>query len=145
MALLLALAAGCDLQELTHDKLFGAPQPVADAGAPAASVPVVVSGGVYSACDGQSLDALVGIAGRHTCSFLGKGSFFFRVDDVPPGVTVTLTAAKPGYRPYSAPLRLDRSGVIHEVRLSPAEGDCLSNPRPVTTTCSCSMPTCVPP
>jgi hypothetical protein len=143
--ILVILLAGCDLQELTHDKLFGAPRPVADGGAGGTAPPIAVSGGVYSACDGAALDALVGIAGRHTCSFRGKGSFFFRIDDLPAGVMVTLTAAKPGYRPYSVALDLDRGGVIHDVRLVPAEGDCASNPQPATSACSCTMPSCVSP
>jgi hypothetical protein len=91
------------------------------------------------------IDALVGIAGRHLCSFSGKGSFFFQIDDVPAGVTVTLTAAKKGYRPYSAPVLLDAHGVLAEVKLSPDQGDCASNPTPDTEPCSCTQPGCVAP
>jgi hypothetical protein len=147
---LLTLGAGaCDLGDLTREQLFGPVTPVADAGAsrgsgdPAPGAPVFVSGAVYSACSGLPIDALVGIAGRHLCSFPGKGSFFFRIDDVPAGVTVTVTAAKKGYRPYSAPLTLDGLGVSLEIILSPQEGDCATNPQPSSEPCLCQMASCV--
>jgi hypothetical protein len=157
-AVLLVTTGACDLADLTHAQLYGAVTPVGDAGprppapdagdaapdAHDAGPAIYVSGAVTNACTGDIIDALVGIAGRHTCSFAGKGSFFIRIDDVPAGVTVTLTAAKKGYHPYSAQVVLDRSGVPHDIALVP-DPDCASNPRPATEACVCQLPSCVQP
>jgi len=151
--ILLALAA-CDMRGLERRQLFGPP---ADAGADASEfeagvapdarladtvpMPVIfVTGQVRSTC-GESFDAKVGLAGRHVCSYAGKGSFGFRIDDVPAGTTLTITAEKLGYLPFSAPLTLKADGTTFDIVMMPASGTC--TPRPATEPCVCDGPGCV--
>lgn len=98
-----------------------------------------VSGVVISACDGSGVAALVGIAGRHQCSFPSKGSFDFSA--LPAGTTRTLAAAAPRYKTWSEPVAITASGVANvRIELAPVEGCATPPPPPM---CSCALEDCV--
>lgn len=165
LLLLPLLAAACDMSPLTREQLFGpatalpgapdatappdtappadATAPTPDTAGPAEAGPLArapVSGQVIDRCTGEPLDALVGLAGRHTCSIAGKASYFF--GEVPVGVDLTLTAYKKGYQRYGRTIRVPAQGLSAEdIQLVP-EGGC-AGPRPATEACVCREPTCV--
>ena len=77
----------------------------------------MLSGIVTDRCDGHSLSALVGIAGRHQCSFAGKGAYFF--SQLPLG-TLELAAAKDGYMPFAQVIEVKAGGTVLDVKLTRA-------------------------
>jgi hypothetical protein len=101
----------------------------------------MLSGTVIDTCTRNGLDALVGIAGRHTCSYPQKGSYFFRA--VPLG-TLKLAAAKEGYALFEATIEIVPGGNIHNIEMVPAgDGGCAALPSPAIA-CTCTTPTCEP-
>jgi hypothetical protein len=98
----------------------------------------MLSGSVIDTCDGNGLDALVGIAGQHQCSYPLKGSFFFT--GLPLG-RLNLAAAKDGYTAYSEPVEIVPGGVIHNIRLTRKQGCSVA---PAAAACTCTEPTCPP-
>ena len=101
----------------------------------------MLSGTVRDSCGSTGTDALIGIGGRHTCSYPNKGSYFFA--RLPVG-TLKLTAAKPGYALYDATVVIAAGGNIHDIQLGPAEpAGCAALPVPPVA-CTCSTPTCEP-
>ena len=74
----------------------------------------MLSGIVVDQCSGDSVDALIGIAGHHACAYLGKGAYFFT--GLPLG-KLKLAAAKEGYELYGATVDIVPGGVIHDVHL----------------------------
>jgi hypothetical protein len=104
-----------------------------------------VSGWVVDACSGQPLDGTqVGVGGKHTCSFKGKGSF--DVYMLPVGCDKTLTAARPGFKPYIATVHLKRDGNASvEIRLERMEPCDPQAPSPPAPACVCHDPACTQP
>lgn len=104
-----------------------------------------LSGMVTDACTGQVLNVPVGIAGRHQCSFQGKGSFYF--SDLPTGEPLALTSAAPGYRPFFKAMVLSPDGTPpEEIKLQRLDenGEVSCDvPRPPTPVCSCVVPGCI--
>lgn len=101
----------------------------------------MLSGTVRDTCTLNGLDALVGIAGRHTCSYPQKGSYFIRA--VPLG-TLKLAAAKDGYALYEATIEIVPGGNIHNIDMVPATAaGCAALPSPPLA-CTCTTPTCEP-
>lgn len=106
----------------------------------------MLSGVVRDECgNGQGLDALVGIAGHHTCSYAGKGSFFF--SNLPLG-KLKIAVAKQGYRLYDTTVTIVPGGVVHDVHLqretSDGGADACAGPAPAQVACTCTTPTCQP-
>jgi hypothetical protein len=109
--------------------------------APDVAAPGMLSGTVRDTCTHNGLDALVGIAGRHVCSYPQKGSYYFRA--VPLG-TLKLAAAKDGYALYEATIEIVPGGNIHDIDMVPATtGGCGALPSPPVA-CTCTTPTCEP-
>jgi len=158
---------GCGVQPLTSAELFGgAPDaaeagtrvapPVTDAASPPSDTPAAdtqpavaecrgtnlngsVSGDVSDDCDGSLLDALVGVGGKHTCSFSGKGSF--HISGLPVGCDHFLTSIKEGYFGYGEPITIKPNGNPGlRIRLR-RKGGC-PGPRPDPPACSCTAATC---
>jgi hypothetical protein len=103
----------------------------------------MLSGVVSSACpSAQGLDAKVGIAGRHQCSFPDKGSFFF--SSLPLG-TLELAVAKDGYLLYQATVVIAPGGTVHNVALVPASAGGCADPPPAQVACTCTDADCVRP
>jgi hypothetical protein len=101
----------------------------------------VFSGQVLDACDpAVVLDAHVGIAGKHTCAFANKGSFFF--SGLPVGCALTVTATRIGYLPYQDVVAIPPGGRAgHTIRLE-REAGCAST-TPTGPACRCDEPGCV--
>jgi hypothetical protein len=156
VSILLLLA--CDVTPLTREQLFGpfdaAPAPDAvtpDTGAPdmapdPACTPRsrdgLFSGAVVDVCNGAVLDANVGIAGQHLCTFKFKGSFFF--SNLPVGCNLTVSVTRDGYRPYYATVVIEPGGLssymIHLERTS--DPQCQAA-QPTGAECRCDVPGCV--
>ena len=100
----------------------------------------VFSGVVVSACDpNRHLAALVGIGGQHTCSFTGKGSFFF--DGLPIGVRLTVTSKKEGFARHTEVVTIPPEGLAgHQIALMPESG--CAAPEPGADACVCHEPVC---
>ncbi len=115
--------------------------PGADA-APVVCVPRgtsgLLSGQVTDACTGRPIEAQVGIAGFHTCSFPGKASYHFA--GLPTGCRLTLTAAKRGYVPFSRKVVIPEGGDGIDIELV-WEGGCAAAPPPETA-CRCDATIC---
>lgn len=165
-----ALGGGaCDLESLRSNALYPRQDAAAEGGATADATPDnagqrdapmdvqvdlqedlqvdvqgatgMLSGTVRDSCSVSGTDALIGIGGRHTCSFKDKGSYFFA--RLPVG-TLKLTAAKMGYALYEATVVITAGGNIHDIQLGPVEpGGCAAVPMPPVA-CSCTTPTCEP-
>jgi hypothetical protein len=105
--------------------------------------PGLLSGVVRDKCSGNAVDALVGIAGQHQCSFSGKGSYFFT--QLPFG-KLKLAVAKTGYGLYDTTVTIVPGGVIHDVELvragAGAEPDGCGVPPPAQVACSCAANAC---
>jgi hypothetical protein len=115
--------------------------PGADASADLSAATGMLSGTVRSSCGGAGIDALVGIGGRHTCSYPDKGSYFF--PRLPVGA-LKLTAAKAGYALYEATIVIAAGGNIHDIQLDPADpAGCGTVPAPPVA-CTCTTSTCEP-
>jgi hypothetical protein len=102
----------------------------------------MLSGVVRDQCDHNGVDALVGIAGQHQCSFAGKGSYFFT--QLPFG-KLKLAVANAGYEPFEATVTIVAGGVIQDVvlvRKGGGPGGC-GVPAPPQGTCTCTASTCV--
>jgi len=161
-----AAGTGCGLRQLAHDDLFGpddaaawpaadavsdrnGDRPLADGGGPADATPGdavvgtgMLSGVVSTSCSPvQGLDAKVGIAGHHKCSYPQKGSFFF--SDLPLG-TLELAVAKEGYVLYQAIVVIAPGGTVHNVALTPASPGGCADPLPVPIACDCTEADCLP-
>lgn len=102
----------------------------------------MLSGTVRDSCGHAGIDALVGIGGRHTCSFREKGSYFFA--RLPVG-TLKLAATKDGYALYEATVEIVAGGNIRDIQLTPADtaGGCATLPAPPVA-CTCTASTCDP-
>jgi hypothetical protein len=102
----------------------------------------MLSGVVSTACSPiTGLDAKVGIAGRHRCSYPQKGSFFF--SDLPVG-TLELAVAKEGYLLYQATVVIQPGGTVHNVALVPASPGGCADPPPPDVPCTCPDADCLP-
>jgi hypothetical protein len=148
---ILLLVAGCELRGLTRSQLYGSQgdaAPAADAsleapdaagelapdvgadldGRAAPPEGIIVTGFVSGTCHGEP--AMVGGAGFHTCSYLGKGSYRLRIRNIPPGTRVELGARLPGYLPdpATAVITLAPDGNVQNFQLAPASGSCASVP-----------------
>jgi hypothetical protein len=120
-----------------------APDAPLEAPPEASSGPGMLSGVVIDMCDSMPLDALVGIAGHHMCSFQGKGSYFF--SNLPLGM-LELAVSKTGYDLYDVAVDVVPGGVVHQVALVRTGGgaDGCGVPRPTQVACTCQAPTCLP-
>jgi hypothetical protein len=98
----------------------------------------MLSGSVIDPCASDGVDARVGIAGQHRCSYVNKGSYFFA--GLPFG-RLKLAAAKEGYELYGATVEIVPGGVIHDIKLV-RTGGCTA-PRP-TVACTCTDSSCNP-
>jgi hypothetical protein len=102
-----------------------------------------ISGSVTDRCSGDPINALVGIANKHWCSFQGKGGFYF--SNVPANVSLTLVAGAPGYKGYAQPIVILASGTTFDIKLtrlgesSDMSCDAAKPPAPV---CICDKPGC---
>ena len=160
VSLLLLALGGCEMRELTSEQLWGKPDAAAPAPAPAGDadvtpppppdgpppgggITVILSGVVRNKCTGEAIDALVGIAGKHTCSFTLKGSYFFRLEDLPANVRLTISAQKKGFAHFTDVLLVTPGGNTYNIDLVPDTGTCASNPRPESEECVCTAPNCV--
>jgi hypothetical protein len=107
--------------------------------------PGILSGVVTDKCNGTPLNAIVGIAGEHQCSFQGKGSFYF---PNLPLARLKLAAGKAGYELFSTTVDIVPGGVVRDVvltRTGAAVGsDGCDVPRPTEETCVCTASTCLP-
>jgi hypothetical protein len=98
----------------------------------------MLSGSVLDPCSGQGVDARIGIAGRHQCSAVGKGSYFLA--GLPLG-RLKLAALKDGYELYGDTVEIVPGGVVRDIRMV-RTGGCGSTP-PVSR-CACTEPSCDP-
>ncbi len=152
--------ASCDVQPLSRGQLVGSADAASDAAEPevpadappdgpapdaaciATSDNGLLSGLVVDLCSGQALEANVGVAGRHMCSFRDKGSFHF--NGLPTGCRLTLTARKEGgYRPWAQEIVVAPDGTAN-VRIA-LERDTMSGctgPAPAPVPCRCDLPGC---
>jgi len=101
----------------------------------------MLSGVVNDHCGGRALSALVGIAGRHQCSFAGKGAFFF--SQLPLG-TLELAVAKDGYLPFAAVVEVKAGGTVMNVSLTRAADPDCAGQAPADTGCVCDGGACTP-
>ena len=104
----------------------------------------VLSGTVSDRCTGEPINALVGIAGKHMCSFQGKGGFFF--DGLPTNIMLTLASAAPGYRTFSKSIVVEAGGTTFDIKLDrvdEANNSSCEAPKPPTPVCVCDLPGCV--
>ncbi|MDX2019646.1 MAG: hypothetical protein SF187_05345 [Deltaproteobacteria bacterium] len=167
--LALTLISACSVPPLTTEDLTGgkrdassvvadaAPAKVdgpSDAGvAPDASEPRldtapmldgVLSGIVVDACTGKAINALVGIAGKHLCSFAGKGGFYFT--GLPTGIELELASAAPGYQAFGKAVVISAAGTTVKIVLdrvdASSEAPC-GVPEPPEPMCSCLQPGCI--
>ncbi len=99
----------------------------------------MLSGVVTDRCSGRPLSAKVGIAGRHMCSFEGKGSFFFT--NLPLG-TLRLAVALDGYDLVSMTVVIAPGGTVADVAMTRAAPLTCADPGPVVPACTCVEPTC---
>jgi hypothetical protein len=99
----------------------------------------MLSGVVTDHCGGRALSALVGIAGRHQCSFSGKGAFFF--SQLPLG-TLELAVAKDGYMPFAQVVEVKAGGTIMDVSLTRAADPACGGQAPADTGCVCEGTAC---
>jgi len=99
----------------------------------------MLSGVVTDHCGGRPLSALVGIAGRHQCSFSGKGAFFF--SQLPLG-TLELAVAKDGYMPFAQVIEVKAGGTIMDVSLTRAADPACAGQAPADTGCVCEGTAC---
>jgi hypothetical protein len=94
-----------------------------------------VSGVISDACSHAPIDdAQVGIAGKHSCAWRGKGSF--DLDRLPAGCDRTLVIMRAGYRVFSLPVHIDPNGNPGIQVLLEREGGCATTP-PATSACTC--------
>ena len=100
----------------------------------------MLSGVVTDACSGAPLSALIGIAGHHTCSYPGKGSYFFST--LPLGM-LKLTVAKDGYELYGATVDIAAGGVVHDISMARV-GGCAA-PATADVACTCTTSSCTTP
>ena len=128
-----------DVAEAGTDALLDV---AADAPADLSAPTGMLSGTVRDSCGSSGIDALVGIGGRHTCSYRAKGSYFF--PRLPLG-TLKLGATKEGYALYEATVEIVAGGTIHDIQLVPADaaGGCATLPAPAVA-CTCTASTCEP-
>jgi hypothetical protein len=160
MAAVAWLASACDLEPLRRADLFassGREDGGAASGPDAASAATdtsttapdtggcggahgLLSGSVVDRCTGRPVDALVGIAGQHQCSFSGKGSYLFR--DLPTGCLLNLSSAAPGYKVFTQAIVPTAEGLVVNIELERASGTC-SDPPPEAVPCRCDRPGCV--
>lgn len=101
----------------------------------------MLSGVVNDHCGGHPLSALVGIAGRHQCSFAGKGAYFF--SQLPLG-TLELAVAKDGYLPFAAVVEVKAGGTVMNVNLTRAADPDCAGQAPADTGCVCDGGACTP-
>lgn len=156
------LGGGCDLDSLRSSALYPRPDAATDGAgmddgaAPGTDaqtdrhvdVPLdlpavtgMLSGTVRESCGNGGTDALIGIGGRHTCSFPDKGAYFLA--QLPVG-TLKLTASKAGYALYEATIVITAGGNIHDIQLGPADaGGCPTLPMPPVA-CTCTSSACEP-
>jgi len=99
----------------------------------------MLSGVVTDRCSGRPLSAKVGIAGRHMCSFEGKGSYFFT--NLPLG-TLRLAVALDGYDLVSMTVVVAPGGSVADVAMTRAAPLTCADPGPVVPACTCVEPTC---
>jgi hypothetical protein len=107
--------------------------------------PGILSGVVTDRCNGAPMNAIVGIAGEHQCSFQGKGSFYF---SNLPLAKLKLAVGKAGYDLFSTTIDVVPGGVVRDVVLTrtgaaPGSDGC-GVPRPTDETCVCAASTCLP-
>jgi hypothetical protein len=104
-----------------------------------------VSGWFVDACNGAVLDsAQVGLGGKHTCAWQGKGSF--DISMLPVGCDKTLTTARAGFKPYTATIHLQRNGNPSiEIRLEREQPCDPQVPSPPAPKCVCADAACTQP
>ncbi|MFL5304811.1 MAG: hypothetical protein ACJ8F1_06335 [Polyangia bacterium] len=123
-------AAGCTTDQFC-DELTGRCTARVGAG--------MLSGVVTDRCSGRPLSAKVGIAGRHMCSYEGKGSYFFT--NLPVG-TLRLAVALDGYELVSMTVVVAPGGSVADVAMTRAAPLTCADPGPVVPACTCAEPTC---
>lgn len=101
----------------------------------------MISGAAYDACRHTSVNAKVGIAGRHACTSDGKGGFYFT--GIPLG-RLTLAAAAGGYELFVKEVTIVPGGNTLEIPLIRAAPTTCDDAPPTPTACSCLDPTCGP-
>jgi hypothetical protein len=160
LPLLLFLVAACDVMPLTREQLFGPPDAgprmdattEPDATRPPDTDPACVprsrdglfSGAVVDFCTGQAINANVGIAGQHTCTFAQKGSFHF--SGLPVGCNLTVSATREGYRSHYATVVIETGGTsIYVIRLERMTDPACQGPAPSGAECRCDTAGCVAP
>lgn len=99
----------------------------------------MLSGVVTDRCTGRPLSAKVGIAGRHVCSYEGKGSYFFT--NLPLG-TLRLAVALDGYDLVSMTVVIAPGGSLADVAMTRTAPLTCADPAPVVPACTCVEPTC---
>jgi hypothetical protein len=103
-----------------------------------------ISGSVWDDCNGAPLaNAQIGIAGKHTCSWDGKGSY--DIPGLPVGCDKTLTSARAGFKPFAIAVHVNRNGITRaDIRLERVAPCNPSEPTPPAEKCVCTDATCVP-
>jgi hypothetical protein len=156
LLIVLVLALACDVTPLSRDQLFGPrdASPAPDVSAPDVTIPDadpacvprsrdgLFSGAVVDMCTGDVLDANVGIAGQHACTFKLKGSFYFM--NLPVGCNLTVSATREGYRPHHATVVIEPGGLSSFfIRLERLSDPLCQGPVPTAAACTCDLPGCV--
>ncbi len=124
-------ADGCATDQFCDD-LTGRCAPRAGAG--------MLGGVIMDRCTGRALSAKVGIAGRHVCSYAGKGSYF--LTGLPLG-TLRLAVALEGYELVSTTVVIAPGGTVADVTLTPAAPLTCTDPPPDAPPCTCVQPGCL--
>jgi len=116
-----------------------APEPACDLG----NVNGSVSGTVIDACNQHPLyQAQVGIAGKHTCAWVLKGSFF--IPGLPVGCDLTLTSGLAGYADYVMVVHTKPNGNPNVTIALQRQGGCATEALPAPM-CSCTDNSCAHP
>lgn len=169
MAIAAVAVSACSPEPLTTDQLYGSTRdagPVVDTSVPKvpsdtvlpdtsvlidvmapadvmAQVTGTISGNVTDRCSGDPINALVGIANKHWCSFQGKGGFSFT--GVPADINQALVAGAPGYKGFSQPVVVLTTGITFDIKLirlgATTEEGC-DAPKPPAPVCICDKPGC---
>lgn len=169
MAIAVVIVSACSPEPLTTDQLYGStrdagrvvdtsvPKVPSDTALPdtfvsadvmpptdvKAQVTGTITGNVTDRCSEDPINALVGIANKHWCSFQGKGGFFFT--GVPANINQALVAGAPGYKGFSQPVVVLTTGTTFDIkliRLGATTEDGCDAPKPPAPVCICDKPGC---
>jgi hypothetical protein len=99
----------------------------------------MLGGVVTDRCTGTQVNAKVGIAGRHQCSYRDKGSYFF--SGLPLGM-LRLAVALEGYELAATTVVITPGGNVADIALERAPPATCADPAPTPAACTCLDPGC---